>query len=325
MSEVVRLYRYRDLLRGGHPVTKERLMQETEVSPATFKRDLQKLRDQLNVPIEFDREAGGYVLRATDEKNELPGMWFSSDEIIGLATIQSLLVQLAPSLMSGQLRGIQDRLNKLLAQRGVNPSEMAARIRLMPLGHRQLSNAVFSTITRATLERKRLIIAHYNRHRRETIIREVSPIDIEHYRDNWYLSAWCHTRKDLRRFAIDAIQNAVQLEKSVKQVNQNQKTNRLNYGYGIFSGSSLRSATLIFSKERAQWVSKESWHPEQELFKNDDGTLILKIPYSDDRELVGDILRHGAEVEVIEPKSLRETVARHLAKTLAKYEDVTGA
>jgi predicted DNA-binding transcriptional regulator YafY len=319
MSEVVRLYRYRDLLRGGHPVTKERLMQETEVSPATFKRDLQKLRDQLNVPIEFDREVGGYVLRATDEKNELPGMWFSSDEIIGLATIQSLLVQLAPSLMSGQLRGIQDRLNQLLAKSGINPEEMASRILLMPLASREADNQVFSTITRATLERKRLVLTHHNRQREETATREVSPIDIEHYRDNWYLSAWCHTRNDIRRFSIDAIKKVRPLESPAISVDDETRRERLQGSYGIFSGTTIRWASIRFTAHRARWVSTEVWHPQQRISTDRQGRLTLEVPYSDDRELVADILRHGAEAEVIKPKALRDAVAKALKDALKQY------
>ena len=137
MSETVRLYRYQELLRSGHPVSRERLISETEVSLATFKRDIAKLRDQLNFPIEFDREAQGYVLRQDQALTELPGFWFSPDEIMGLATIQSLLLQLAPSLMAGQLNTVRERLNKLLEKNGINPSELASRIQLMPLANRQ--------------------------------------------------------------------------------------------------------------------------------------------------------------------------------------------
>ena len=63
MSEVARLYRYRSLLVNLRVVSAARMIQELEISPATFKRDLAKLRDQLHVPIVFDRELGGYLRR----------------------------------------------------------------------------------------------------------------------------------------------------------------------------------------------------------------------------------------------------------------------
>lgn len=61
MSEVVRLYRYKSLLSDRRAVSADDLMTALEISRATFKRDMAKLRDQLHVPIEFKRELGGYV------------------------------------------------------------------------------------------------------------------------------------------------------------------------------------------------------------------------------------------------------------------------
>lgn len=59
MSELVRLYRYKSLLSGRRAVSAQELMAAHEISPATFKRDLARLRDQLHVPIKFNRELGG--------------------------------------------------------------------------------------------------------------------------------------------------------------------------------------------------------------------------------------------------------------------------
>ena len=96
MSEVARLCRYRSLLVNLRVVSAARLIEELEISPATFKRDLAKLRDQLHVPIVFDRDLGGYRLEPGHADSELPGLWFSQDEILALVTIQQMLIQLEP-------------------------------------------------------------------------------------------------------------------------------------------------------------------------------------------------------------------------------------
>ena len=83
MSELTRLYKYRSLLVSRRVVSAAKLIQELEISPATFKRDLAKLRDQLHIPIVFDRDAGGYRLAQGHTESELPGLWFSQDELFG--------------------------------------------------------------------------------------------------------------------------------------------------------------------------------------------------------------------------------------------------
>lgn len=51
MSEVVRFYQYKSLLGSRGAVSAEDLMEKLEISRATLKRDIAKLRDQLHVPI----------------------------------------------------------------------------------------------------------------------------------------------------------------------------------------------------------------------------------------------------------------------------------
>jgi hypothetical protein len=78
-------------------------------------------------------------------------------------------------------------------------------------------------------------------------------------------------------------------------------------------------AKLKFSARRARWVAQEEWHPDQVSLVLPDGTLILEVPYSDTRELIGEILRHGTDVEVIEPQDLRTRTLETLSKTLGVY------
>ena len=78
-------------------------------------------------------------------------------------------------------------------------------------------------------------------------------------------------------------------------------------------------AVLRFTKERARWVADEVWHPQQEGKRLEDGSYELKIPYRESRELVMDILRHGADVVVMEPEALVEEVKRQLSEALRRY------
>ena len=81
----------------------------------------------------------------------------------------------------------------------------------------------------------------------------------------------------------------------------------------------LKLAVLRFSRERARWVADERWHPEQSGQFLTDGRYELRIPYRDARELIMDILRHGEEVEVVEPEGLRQDVIGALRRALGRY------
>ena len=79
-------------------------------------------------------------------------------------------------------------------------------------------------------------------------------------------------------------------------------------------------AKLKFSAVRARWVQAKEWHPEQKSTVNKDGTYTLEFPYSDERELLGDILRLGEDVEVLAPKTLRTSLLNAVTETLKLYK-----
>jgi predicted DNA-binding transcriptional regulator YafY len=167
--------------------------------------------------------------------------------------------------------------------------------------------------------RERLRLVYYNRASDVVSEREVSPQRLTHYRDNWYLDAWCHLRSGLRTFALDAIREAHALDVPAKELEASTLDEHYAGTYGIFSGQAQHQAVLRFSPQRARWVSMESWHPQQQSRWLEDGRYELSLPYSQPEELVMDLLRYGPDVEVIEPASLRDLVRRKLRATLDIY------
>jgi predicted DNA-binding transcriptional regulator YafY len=319
MSELVRLYRFKSLLSSRTAVSAQNLMATLEVSKATLRRDIAKLRDQLHVPIEYDRELGGYTLDKSQGESELPGLWFSQEEILSLVTIQHLLEQLEPGLLGAKLKPLQQRLTQLMGKHGLTSQDVAKRIRIVHAGKRIVIAKSFELVAAATMERKRLKIWHFNRQNGITTEREVSPQRLVHYRDNWYLDAWCHLRDDVRNFSVDAISQLEVLDKSAKEVTDKAIDQSLGNSYGIFNGAAQAWAKLKFTPERARWVAGETWHPMQESVFEEDGSYVLSFPYADDRELIGDIMRFGADVQVLAPPALRSKVQRCFLEAAGKY------
>jgi predicted DNA-binding transcriptional regulator YafY len=188
------------------------------------------------------------------------------------------------------------------------------------MGARLVEPAHFQAVASALLSRRRLRISHYRRSTDETVKREVSPQRLVHYRDNWYLDAWCHLRAGLRTFAVDAIRDAAILDKTAREVSDKALDAVLAAGYGIFAGESVQTAVLRFDAVRARWVSRETWHPQQEGQFEADGAWVLRVPFSDPRELMMDILKYGADVEVLAPAALRKAVKEQLGAAAGRYE-----
>jgi predicted DNA-binding transcriptional regulator YafY len=291
MSEIDRLYSYRTLLTGRRAVPRDEILNKLEISQATFKRDLAKLRDRLNIPVVFDRDLGGYRLDNTDTRQELPGLWFSQDEVLALLTIQNMLEQLEPGLLGPKLKPLQKRLDDMLTGQGMNSETFSQRVRLVHAGKRKLKLKCFEQIAQSTINRKQIRIHHFNRQTGKTVERTISPQQLVHYRENWYIDAWCHLRKEVRSFAIDAIIDCENLEVDAKELDAELLRKSMQSGYG---------------------VKHEEWHPDQKGHEESDGSYILEIPYSDERELAGDILKFGSGIRVLAPDALKRKVIDEL-------------
>jgi predicted DNA-binding transcriptional regulator YafY len=312
--------KYRSLLSTRRAISRESLLNALEISPATFKRDLAKLRERMGLPVIFDRDRGGYLLEKDDPHTEVPGLWFSQEEILALLTIHNMIKQLEPGLLSPKLSPLQERLGDILTSQGTDAQVLTRRVKLVHAGKRTLPLKSFQTVAMATLNRRRLNIQHFNRQSGETLERVISPQQLVYYRDNWYVDAWCHLRNGLRQFSVDAITQCAMLEQSAREVPMAEIEAEVQKGYGIFSGKSVQWADLRFTPERARWVEREQWHPEQEAKVEKNGCYRLKIPYSDERELIGDILRHGSQVQVLGPQSLRTQVQEALRAAMQQYD-----
>jgi len=322
MNKTERIFKIEQLISARKLLSFQQLLDETEVSPATLKRDLEYLRSRMKAPIVYDRDANGYrfsVDGQTPARVEFPGLWFNASEAAALLTMEHLLEELQPGLLKRHIEPLKARLKALLESTDHSHDEIQRRVRILHQGRRAPLNKFFETVANALLNRRQLGIGYYARGSNSTSERVISPQRLVCYRETWYLDAWCHLREDLRSFALDGMREAVVLESPAKEISERRLNEVLAEGYGIFSGRATATARLRFTPERARWVATEQWHPKQRSSVERDGSFVLEFPYADDRELVGDILRHGAAVEVLAPKELRSRVREQLAAAARRY------
>jgi predicted DNA-binding transcriptional regulator YafY len=321
MDRTERFYKIDNLLHVNAVVPITRFLRELEVSRATFKRDIEYMRDRLNAPIEWDRGDGGYRYASgvAGKQQSLPGLWFNASEAYALLMMQALLSEMQPGLLGPHIAPLKARLRAVI-ESGKHPAgDVESRVKLLNVAARPVTDKNFEVVAAALLGRQRLQILYYSRVRNESSIREVSPQLLIHHRGNWYLGAWCHQQEAMRSFAMDAIEQASVLSKSSKAMPKKALDGFVGQGYGIFSGSKVQWAKLRFTEERARWVSRELWHPLQRLTPKEDGRLVMELPFTDLRELSMDILRQGRHVEVLGPPELRTQVVQELRETLGQY------
>jgi predicted DNA-binding transcriptional regulator YafY len=289
---------------------------------ATVRRIVDEMRTFLGAPVESTRQEGGGYWYAEDRRAsyELPGLWFNASEIHALLTLSELLVQVQPGFLQVELAPLRKRIEALLSAKYAGNPDIARRIRILGIAMRAVGES-FNDCSDAVLRRRCLALQYHSRSKNEFTERTVSPQRLVHYRDNWYLDAWCHRDQELRCFSVDRIRAAQILEEPAREICDSELDRHFATAFGIFAGEPAETAVLRFTASAARWVADEAWHPEQEGRFLGDGTYELRIPYGNSTELAMEILKYGPDVEVIGPPGLRRNVAERLKAASKRYQE----
>ena len=196
------------LKEAKYPLSKSQIQEKLECSAATVERYLTELRDTYGQRVLYIREYKGYQLESHSDDIELPSHLFSSQEINAILLINQLIDELEPGFLKDDMQSVKKHLNQIKGNLSVKNAFEENRIRMINIGKRKKlnSNNDLSKITQAVLQRKIITIDYESRSSDSYSDKRVlSPQRLTHYRDNWYLDAWCHDKEALRTFSLERI------------------------------------------------------------------------------------------------------------------------
>lgn len=317
-------------------VTFEELQDVLKVSSPTVKRDLFYMRTKLGYPIVYSHTRGGYYFEKAhpDLKGSKLGsklaeqrVWYSSEELYSLVSMAEILGRLSKSpesALSTGLAPVRSRLLELLTLGETDPLELLRRVKVVSRRQVFEESACFQTVGIALTAQRRIAIDYFNPKRGDVTRREISPLRLVYSNSRWYIDAYCHLSDKLKTFLIENIRQADILEKAVRRVSLKDLAKELDSSYGMFRGKGVKTARIRFAKEVAPYVLREVWHEDQRVRTQEDGSIVLEVPYAGTTELAGEIMRWGSKVLSIEPAGLRRDVAaevEHLAAVASKKGD----
>ena len=325
MDRTERFVKINQLLQTRKSTPIDILIETLSVSRATIKRDICYMRDRLFAPIVWDRHLRGYRFENADPdfpQYTLPGVWFNSSEAHALLTMEFMLRRIQPGLLDPHIHHLRKKIHGILEHSSEHSlKELKRRIRIIHGGAPNVDSHTFRTVSAAVLSRLQLHVHYRNRRTDEITPRVLSPQRLVYYNDVWYLDSWCHLRNNLRTFRLDNLSNVELTTQKAKDLEDSQLNSVLASGFGIFSGEKTKLAVLRFSKNISSWVEREHWHSNQKVDYDDQGRLIMILPYSVDSELVRQILKYGPELEVLKPTKLRRKIKSMLSTTNQIYEE----
>lgn len=300
---------------GGFP-NASTLACEIEVATKTIHRDIEFMRDRLDLPIKFDAAKNGY--HYTGEVSAFPTMQITEGELFALVVAEKALQQYRGTSFEKPLLSAIKKMEQALPDTiSLNLADIEQTISFRTRAEPVLALKIFDALAKAVAQRRQLELHYRKPGQQKAEARFVDPYHLANINGEWYLFAYDHARKDIRTFVPARIQSARQTGGSFERPQKFSLEQRLRDSFGVHSGEGEYEVVIRFNSRVTDYVREKKWHESQQLRELKGGGVELKLKLSSLAEIERWILSWGGDAKVIKPRELAEAVRRSAQKILA--------
>lgn len=307
--------RIHQALQSGNFPNASRLAQEIEVAPKTIHRDMEFMRDRMNLPIEFDASRNGYFYDG--EVSGFPSLQITEGELFALVVAEKALQQYRGTSFEKPLLSAIKKMEQSLPDTiSLNLSDVGRAISFRTSVEPILDLEVFDTLARAVADRRQLELDYRKPGAERAESRIVDPYHLANVNGEWFLFAFDHTRKDIRKFAPSRMRTINPTGKTFERSGKFSLEKQLRNSFGIHSGQGQYNVVIRFNARAADYIREKKWHESQQLRELKQGAVELRLELSSLVEIERWILSWGGDAKVIQPRQLSEAIRRSAKKIL---------
>ena len=305
---LVRMLKIHDLLAAGKYPNCSTLAPDFEVSTKTIQRDLDFMRDQLALPIEYDAIRHGYFYAGAVA--QFPMVTVSEGELVALLVAQKAVEQYRGTPFEKPLHAAFEKLVSSLGEEAsVSLHELSEAVSFRSAGVPQAQIQVFEALADAVMRLQAVEFDYLSLKVKKPERRRVEPYHLACIGNQWYLIANDQGRDDLRTFALPRIANVKNTGLFFEKPADFSVSEMLEGSFSAFEAGSTETVRLRFAPTVARLVSERQWHKSQRITPLPDGGVELFMRVGVAPDLEAWILGWGGQVEVCEPSALRRRIA----------------
>ena len=316
-----RMMRIHEAIHSGRHPNATTLAAEMEVSTKTIHRDVEFMRDRLELPLEYDALKHGY--RYTEEVGSFPTLQITEGELFALLVAEKALQQYRGTNFEKPLVSAFKKMAAALPDTiSLNLADWEQTISFRTSAEPILNLEVFDTLAKATAQHRQLQITYRKAGSKRTEPRVVDPYHLANINGEWFLFAHDHLRQDIRTFAPTRIQAVTPTGRTFQRPQKFSLEKRLRDSFGVHSGEAAHDVVLRFDEFAAEYIREKRWHPSQHLTELKDGGVELRLRLSSLGEIQRWILGWGGRAVVLQPPELAGLV-REAAQKILEHQTAT--
>ena len=301
-------------LQSRRVVRAEDIAEYFEISLRTVYRDLAAL-GEAGIPLLAEPGVGYSIVKGY----HLPPVMLTAEEASALSLGGKLVAHLTDASLRKQMESALLKIRSVLPRERQDYLDRLERYTAVvsrgSTAIPRVSSETLIPIQRALAERRVLAMDYQGIQRRELTRRQVEPLGLVHYSDNWHLIAYCRLRRDVRDFRTDRIRRLQLRDELFSGHADFSLQNYLDAASreGKFAMAQVKFQPQVMERVRWEWSSRlEAERAES------DGVVATLLAYSLEW-LASWILSFGPEAEVLAPERLKQLVVTEAEAVAAKY------
>jgi len=280
---------------------------ELEVSTKSIYRDIEFMRDRLELPVEFDGARNGF--HYTEEVSNFPTLQITEGELFALLVAEKALQQYRGTAFERPLLSAFKKMAASLPDTvSLNLADWEQTISFRTSAEPILNVEIFDILAKATARHGQLLLTYRKPGRKETEPRVVDPYHLANINGEWFLFAYCHLRNDIRTFVPSRIQEAELTGKTFIRPQKFSLEKRLRDTFGVVTGQGEFEVVIRFDEQVSDYIREKRWHPSQQLIELEDGGVELRLKLSSLAEIQRWILSWGGQACALAPAELVESL-----------------
>ena len=309
------MLRIHQALQSGRHPNASTLAASLEVSSKSIHRDLEFMRDRMELPLEYDPARKGY--HYTQEVGNFPTLQITEGELFALLVAEKALQQYRGTAFARPLLSAFKKMAAALPDTvSLNIADWEQTISFRTRAEPIVKLETFDTLAKAAAQRKQLQLTYRKPGQKATELRIVDPYHLANINGEWFLFAWCHLRRDIRTFVPARILAAEPTGKTFARPQKFSLEKRLRDSFGVQSGQGIFDVVLQFNEIAADYIREKRWHESQQLRELRDGGVELRLKLSSLAEVERWVLGWAGNARVIQPLELADSVAQAARKIL---------
>jgi proteasome accessory factor B len=309
------MLRIHQALQSGSFPNASKLAREIEVATKTIHRDIEFMRDRLNLPIEYDSARIGYFY--TEEVGAFPNIQITEGEIFALVVAEKALQQYRGTSFEKPLLSAIKKMEQALPDTiSLNLADIGQTISFRTRAEPILDLKIFDVLAKAVTQHRQIELNYRKPGRQINEPRLVDPYHLANINGEWFLFAYDHARKDIRTFVPARIQSVKPTGKIFERPQKFSLEKRLRDSFGVHSGEGDYEVGICFNARAADYVREKKWHESQKLRELKNGGVELRLKLSSLIEIERWILSWGGDAKVLKPRELAEAVQNSARRIL---------